>query len=540
MTFNQDEILDIIAPSEPNIPPESSNLSPPESSNNETLQAQSRSKFKSCNTNILPPAISNPRIHPKPPIAMIYSHDSIQLFHKTTKSLHGDRDILLASLLHSCGFLSHSSSFKSFSPLPFLKIFPPRIASFTIMEQYFHSKDYLQLLQSTPSETSLKNHSIETLERYGLTDDCPLPSTSSHHNDFWQYCQLLAGSSLHAAHLLITNKNINVSIHWGGGRHHAQPSKASGFCYINDVVLAIQHLLVHKSSSSSSKNANATRVLYLDIDVHHGDAVQTAFYHTSQVLTCSFHRHDVSFFPYPSGSHNEKGTGEGLGYNINIPLPPHCQDEDFAQMMTLMYEEILPVYNPKYVVMCVGADGLQKDPLLQSMGEDGWKFTPEGIAKGIQKMSHYCHSKNIKLLLLGGGGYKDTQTALTYLQCTAAACEGCQPGFYDNLPRDIPKQDQFFDRYGPTFELKSHHDTIQTNSQPSKEYYQVLKDGKECILLASRYMQGKDIEQSTVLRSYQSFQDGGGMDTRMDDTWKKETKQSFKNKRKKKRRINKL
>lgn len=89
--------------------------------------------------------------------------------------------------------------------------------------------------------------------------------------------------SLGAAYL---NKQINdIAINWSGGLHHAKKHEASGFCYINDCVLGILELLKHYE-----------RVLYVDIDIHHGDGVEEAFYTTNRVMTASFHKFG-EYFP---------------------------------------------------------------------------------------------------------------------------------------------------------------------------------------------------------------------------------------------------
>ena len=98
-----------------------------------------------------------------------------------------------------------------------------------------------------------------------------------------------------------------MAINWSGGLHHAKKGEASGFCYVNDIVLAIMELLKHH-----------TRVLYIDIDIHHGDGVQEAFYATDRVMTVSFHKHGNNFFP-GTGDLYEIGTGPGRnGFMKNL------------------------------------------------------------------------------------------------------------------------------------------------------------------------------------------------------------------------------
>lgn len=97
--------------------------------------------------------------------------------------------------------------------------------------------------------------------------------------------QLVAGSSITAAKLLTSFKK-DVVMNWDGGRHHCKRDSSAGFCYVNDIVLAIQKL-----------HEKFDRVMYIDVDVHHGDGVEHAFEYSSSVYTISFHLKDVGFYP---------------------------------------------------------------------------------------------------------------------------------------------------------------------------------------------------------------------------------------------------
>ena len=102
----------------------------------------------------------------------------------------------------------------------------------------------------------------------------------------------------------------DVAINWSGGLHHAKRSEASGFCYVNDIVLAILELLKHHA-----------RVLYLDIDIHHGDGVEEAFYTTDRVMTVSFHKFGDFFFP-GTGDVKDVGVKQGKYYRWRYPHQP--------------------------------------------------------------------------------------------------------------------------------------------------------------------------------------------------------------------------
>ncbi|KAA6354483.1 MAG: putative Histone deacetylase 1, partial [Streblomastix strix] len=131
----------------------------------------------------------------------------------------------------------------------------------------------------------------------------------------FRYCQITAGGSVCGASKL-NSKEADIAINWSGGLHHAKKGEASGFCYINDIVLGILELL----------KCNP-RVMYIDIDVHHGDGVEEAFYTTDRVMTVSFHKYG-GFFP-GTGSIKDIGAGKGKYYSINVPLRDGIDDDGF-------------------------------------------------------------------------------------------------------------------------------------------------------------------------------------------------------------------
>ena len=405
-------------------------------------------------------------------VTLIHSSSYTSILHRALAYVHHDRDLLLAALLDYCGFLRETPRFFS--------IVPPMQASRKELER-FHSPDYLDLLEYPHHHEP----SSILLEPYGLVDDCPLPKGKSECNLLWSYIRHVAGASLQAAKLLASNQ-ADVVIHWGGGRHHAHKNRAGGFCFVNDVVLAIQSLHRH------TKNH---RVLYFDIDIHHADGVQTAFYDTNKVMNVSMHRHTPGFFPAHSGSMDEKGLfgTDGVGHTLNIPMPQGCTDLDFIDMFQYTLSELLKTYNPDTVVLCVGADGLYGDPLVGPM--DSWHLTPEGIAECVRITAQACSDANqTKLLLLGAGGYHPARAARTFLLCTAAACEGARPGMlWNELPKDMPRHD-YFPRYGPDFSLVGECPSMkEKGSEYSKggDYGNVLKESKKAVDLALLYIQSQ-------------------------------------------------
>lgn len=417
-----------------------------------------------CIEDRLPPCIRPRR---KFRVALLHSEIHTQVLYQGMRYIHKDRDILLGSLLQCCGFLLDTPSF--------FNVVAPKPATRKHLEQ-FHDDYYIDLLEfenmEHEHETSNSMPSREVLDSVGLIDDCPLPASPSGRAALWKYCLRVAGGSLHAAQLLVSDK-AEVALHWGGGRHHAHSNRASGFCYVNDVVLGVKKL-----------RRRFSRILYIDIDIHHADGVQDAFYDTNEVMTVSFHRLANGFFPC-TGAAKDKGRSNGIGYNLNVIIPRGCDDKNFIQIFKHALTNLLDAYKPDAVVLCVGADGLKDDPLVGNM--DGWSLTAEGLAECVRTTSELC--QGIKLLLLGGGGYDPVRAARTFLLCTAAACESARPGMLKNeLPRDVPRH-RHFPRYGPDFRLINESEDSERTKERDRAHE--LSQARNEIDLATLYLQAR-------------------------------------------------
>jgi len=300
----------------------------------------------------------------------------------------------------------------------------------------------------------------------------------------------------------------------------------------NDIVLSIMHM-----------SQSYPKILYVDVDIHHGDAVQRAFYEDSQVFTLSFHRFDPGVF-FPADKDGDmacRGKGVGLGYNLNVPLPCHCSDEDFLDIFRYAMDKLLMVYDPKVVVMCVGTDGLSNDPLLTAQNDVGWNLTPDGIAETVRFASSSCIKSKRKLLLLGGGGYSPALSAKTYLLCTAAACEGVYPDFMAKvLPRDVPKHD-FWDRYGPDFVLwdkkfipiepEDGNADEASSSWKGEKYIKMLEEARNAVDFTKEYI---DCKENIGKRDFTSQEDEQGWEK---DLFSKKVSGRKKRKRKGKQRV---
>ena len=246
----------------------------------------------------------------------------------------------------------------------------------------FHSKKYINLLKKAN-----KGVFEEEWLKYGLgTTECPV------FKGVYDYHALAAGATLLGAELIAAGK-ADVVFSPTGGFHHAGKDFAAGFCYINDIVLAIKKWLRQRK-----------RVFYIDIDAHHGDQVQEAFYSTSKVMTVSFHESGHTLFPFKTGFENEIGRGYGKGYTINVPLPENTSDEEFLWAFDNIFLPVAQAFQPDVVMAVLGADVLYSDPF------SNLQLTNDAISKALQAIQQVSP----KLLVLGSGGYVREDIARTW------------------------------------------------------------------------------------------------------------------------------
>ncbi|EPQ58839.1 hypothetical protein GLOTRDRAFT_113736 [Gloeophyllum trabeum ATCC 11539] len=280
----------------------------------------------------------------------------------------------------------------------------------------FHTDEYVQFLHRVTPETAdeLTYHG----SRFCVGDDNPP------FEGVFEFCSISAGGSLAAAHRLASGAT-DIAINWAGGLHHAKKQEASGFCYINDIVLGILELL-----------RTYPRVLYIDIDCHHGDGVEEAFYTTDRVMTCSFHKHG-EYFP-GTGDSADRGEGRGRGYAVNVPLKDGISDETYKSIFEPVITKILEVFRPSAIVLQCGSDSLAGDKL------GCFNLTMRGHAACVQ----FVRRQNIPMMLLGGGGYTVKNVARTWCYETACAL-GIEASIDEMLPYNA-----YFEWFGPKYRLE--------------------------------------------------------------------------------------
>jgi len=198
----------------------------------------------------------------------------------------------------------------------------------------------------------------------------------------WSY--LVCGGSLMSLREVAEGRS-GVAFHTGGGFHHAHQAKAAGFCYLNDIAVAISEQL-----------ELGQRVLYLDIDAHHGDGVQEAFYHSDKVVTVSIHESPDHLFP-GTGYVHELGEGEGFGFSVNVPLEPGSSDSTFIEAFEGVLPPVLSSFSPDCIVMQLGVDSMLRDPLAHL------KLTTRSLIHVLGRVRELYGGP---IMATGGGGYE--------------------------------------------------------------------------------------------------------------------------------------
>merc|ERR1719242_2118756 len=241
----------------------------------------------------------------------------------------------------------------------------------------FHSDDYIRFLRSIRPDNMGEYSKL--LEKFNIDVDCPV------FDGVYRFCQLSCGGSVASA-VKLNKQAADIAVNWAGGLHHAKKSEASGFCYVNDIVLAIIELLKHFQ-----------RVLYIDIDVHHGDGVEEAFYGTNRVLSFSLHKFGDGFFP-GTGSYKDIGVWDGKYHAVNFPFDDGIDDDGYFRVYTQVIDAIFERYQPNVVVLQCGADSLSRDRI------GVFNLSSRGHGRIVEYMKQrYNHQ--VPMLVVGGGGY---------------------------------------------------------------------------------------------------------------------------------------
>ena len=231
----------------------------------------------------------------------------------------------------------------------------------------FHDADYVEALSRCIASGQVDP---ATRERYGFgTLENPIFET------LFERAATQVGGSLLAAELALEGR---VVFHPAGGTHHGRPGRASGFCYFNDPVFAIRRLI----------ESGIERVLYVDLDAHHGDGVQDAFLEEPRVRFVSIH--ETGRWPYTGAA-----SDRGAGYALNLPVPAGFND---SELEFLLDELVLPLagdFAPEAIVITCGTDALAGDPLSRL------ELSNVALWSAVERLAALAGPT----VVLGGGGY---------------------------------------------------------------------------------------------------------------------------------------
>ena len=259
-----------------------------------------------------------------------------------------------------------------------------------------HTAEYLEIVR----RASKPGHGLD-LRRYGLG-----PGDTPAFPGMWESSKLYAGGSVDAARLVLSGE-AEIAFNVAGGLHHAHPWKAYGFCVFNDLALAITTFL----------EAGLERVLYVDIDVHHGDGVQVCHWDDPRVLTLSLHESGRWLFP-GTGGVEETGGENAPGSAINVPYAPYSGDEIWWHGFEQIIPEAFSRFQPQALVLQLGADAHFADPLAHL------QVTSRTWMRAVEKLLEL--GRDIPIVVTGGGGYNiatvERLWTLVALTCAGLPC----------------------------------------------------------------------------------------------------------------------
>jgi len=323
--------------------------------------------------------------------AIVYDEDFLRYDFGGGHALREVRVELARDLMHAYGLLEGGDELR------------PKPAGEAAIRRV-HTDEYLSAVRKLSADP--KGVSYE----HGLgTADNPV------FGGMYEAAALQAGATLLACEEVASGRRARA-FNLGGGFHHAMPDKASGFCLLNDLAIGIRSLL---------DDHGVSRILYVDVDAHHGDGVQWIFYEDPRVLTISLHEDGHYLFP-GSGFVDEIGKGKGAGYAVNVPLPPYTRDVSYL----FAFQEVVPplarAFRPEVIVSQLGADAHYLDPLTHLMLTTE---TYEAVGRILDELSNeMCGGRWIAA---GGGGYDVTAVprvwTLLFAQMAGARLDDALP-----------------------------------------------------------------------------------------------------------------
>ena len=257
-----------------------------------------------------------------------------------------------------------------------LDLFAPPPAGDDVLAMV-HTRDYIDAVR----RASVADFGGSVGHGLGTADNPVFPAMH-------EAAALIAGGSVAAARA-VARREVDRAVNIAGGLHHAMADHASGFCIYNDAALAVATLLAE----------GVRKVAYVDVDVHHGDGVQRAFYDDPRVLTVSVHESPLSLWP-GTGFVTESGRGAAAGTAVNVPLPAGTGDAAYLRAFYAVVPAVVRAFRPDVLVTQHGADSHRDDPLADlNLTVDGQLATYHALR------ALAGDAAGGRWVALGGGGY---------------------------------------------------------------------------------------------------------------------------------------
>jgi len=208
--------------------------------------------------------------------------------------------------------------------------------------------------------------------------------------DSFEIAQLATGSVIHAVEAVMTGRLKNAFCAVRPPGHHAERDRSMGFCLINNIAVAAQYLIDRHGLS---------RVLILDWDVHHGNGTQHSFEADPRVLFISLHGHPMHVYP-GTGYAEERGTGDGEGFTLNLPMMPGADDAAYGQAFDDVVLPRIDEFEPEFVLLSAGFDAHRRDPLAPlSLDTESFGWMTDEVLAMARK---HCDDRLVSIL---EGGY---------------------------------------------------------------------------------------------------------------------------------------
>jgi acetoin utilization protein AcuC len=264
---------------------------------------------------------------------------------------------------------------------PGVTVTAPRPVADEVLELVHHPR-YIAAVRAAS-----RPESVAELDRFGLgTEDNPV------FDRMHEASALVTGGTVDGAQA-VWRGEVQHAVNLAGGLHHAMPAKAAGFCVYNDVSVAIAWLL----------REGVDKVAYVDVDAHHGDGVQAAFFDDPRVLTISLHESGMTAFP-GTGFSYERGSGKAEGTAVNVALPAGTGDAGWLRAFHAVVPSLLRAFEPQALITQLGCDSHRLDPLADlNLSVDAHRHS----YAVLHELAHEVADG--RWIAVGGGGYEIVQ-----------------------------------------------------------------------------------------------------------------------------------